>query len=155
MLNDALHDNDLGALIRFRTVGNVFNLRRLTSKTRILLTCWSEIFLSLTTGHFLHTRSTTFKLLPTLSPDPHAVSDWRSVWRKQRWFISQSHEQTTQLQPSQSTTTQWKSLTSSHTWAARYHRTHWLTTRSRHGLAKRAGRSANSPSASGANAECG
>ena len=27
MLNDAFHDNDLGALIRFRTDGNVFNLR--------------------------------------------------------------------------------------------------------------------------------
>ena len=35
MLNDAFHDNDLGALIRFRTDGNVFNLRRLNSKTRI------------------------------------------------------------------------------------------------------------------------
>ena len=57
--------------------------------------------------------------------------------------------------PSQSTTTHWKSLISSHTWAARYHRMHGLTTRSRHGLAKRAGRSANSPSTSGANAECG
>ena len=34
MLNDAFHDNDLGALIRFRTDGNVFNLRRLNSKTR-------------------------------------------------------------------------------------------------------------------------
>ena len=34
MLNDAFHDNDLGALIRFRTDGSVFNLRRLTSKTR-------------------------------------------------------------------------------------------------------------------------
>ena len=32
-LNDAFHDNDLGALIRFRTDGNVFNLRRLNSKT--------------------------------------------------------------------------------------------------------------------------
>ena len=31
---DAFHDNDLGALIRFRTDGNVFNLRRLNSKTR-------------------------------------------------------------------------------------------------------------------------
>ena len=29
MLNDAFHDNDSGALIRFRTDGNVFNLRRL------------------------------------------------------------------------------------------------------------------------------
>ena len=29
-----LYDNDLGALIRFRTDGNVFNLRRLNSKTR-------------------------------------------------------------------------------------------------------------------------
>ena len=34
MLNDAFHDNDLGSLIRFRTDGNVFNLRRLNSKTR-------------------------------------------------------------------------------------------------------------------------
>ena len=34
MLYDAFHDNDLGALIRFRTDGNVFNLRRLYSKTR-------------------------------------------------------------------------------------------------------------------------
>ena len=34
MLNDAFHDNDLGALIRFRTDGNVFNLGRLNSKTR-------------------------------------------------------------------------------------------------------------------------
>ena len=34
MLNDAFHDNDLGALIRFRTDGNVFNLRRLKSRTR-------------------------------------------------------------------------------------------------------------------------
>ena len=34
MLNDAFHDNDFGALIRFRTDGNVFNLRRLNSKTR-------------------------------------------------------------------------------------------------------------------------
>ena len=34
MLNDAFHDNDLGALIRFRTDGNVFNLPRLNSKTR-------------------------------------------------------------------------------------------------------------------------
>ena len=34
MLYDAFHDNDLGALIRFRTDGNVFNLRRLNSKTR-------------------------------------------------------------------------------------------------------------------------
>ena len=34
MLNDAFHDNDLGALIRFRTDRNVFNLRRLNSKTR-------------------------------------------------------------------------------------------------------------------------
>ena len=34
MLNGAFHDNDLGALIRFRTDGNVFNLRRLNSKTR-------------------------------------------------------------------------------------------------------------------------
>ena len=34
MLNDAFHDNDLGALIRFRTDGNVFNLRRLKSSTR-------------------------------------------------------------------------------------------------------------------------
>ena len=34
MLNDAFLDNDLGALIRFRTDGNVFNLRRLNSKTR-------------------------------------------------------------------------------------------------------------------------
>ena len=34
MLYDAFHDNDLGALIRFRTDGNVFNLRRLKSKTR-------------------------------------------------------------------------------------------------------------------------
>ena len=34
MLNDAFHYNDLGALIRFRTDGNVFNLRRLNSKTR-------------------------------------------------------------------------------------------------------------------------
>ena len=33
MLNDAFHD-DLGALNRFRTDGNVFNLRRLNSKTR-------------------------------------------------------------------------------------------------------------------------
>ena len=75
-----------------------------------LLRCSSEIYFSLTTVHFLHTRSTTFKLLPILSPDLHAVSEWRSVWRKQRWFISQSQEQTTQLQPSQSTTTHWKSL---------------------------------------------
>ena len=34
MLYDAFHDNDLGALIRFRTDGNAFNLRRLNSKTR-------------------------------------------------------------------------------------------------------------------------
>ena len=34
MLYGAFHDNDLGALIRFRTDGNVFNLRRLNSKTR-------------------------------------------------------------------------------------------------------------------------
>ena len=34
MLNDAFHENDLGALIWFRTDGNVFNLRRLNSKTR-------------------------------------------------------------------------------------------------------------------------
>ena len=34
MLNDAFHDNDLGALIRFRTDGNVFNLRRLKSRIR-------------------------------------------------------------------------------------------------------------------------
>ena len=34
MFYDAFHDNDLGALIRFRTDGNVFNLRRLNSKTR-------------------------------------------------------------------------------------------------------------------------
>ena len=34
MLNDAVHNNDVGALIRFRTDGNVFNLRRLNSKTR-------------------------------------------------------------------------------------------------------------------------
>ena len=34
MLNGAFHDNDLGALIWFRTDGNVFNLRRLNSKTR-------------------------------------------------------------------------------------------------------------------------
>ena len=34
LLYDAFHDNDLGVLIRFRTDGNVFNLRRLNSKTR-------------------------------------------------------------------------------------------------------------------------
>ena len=34
MLYDAFHDNDLGALILFRTDGTVFNLRRLNSKTR-------------------------------------------------------------------------------------------------------------------------
>ena len=34
MLYVAFHDNNLGALIRFRTDGNVFNLRRLNSKTR-------------------------------------------------------------------------------------------------------------------------
>ena len=34
MLNDAFHNNDLGALIRFRTDGKVFNLRRFNSKTR-------------------------------------------------------------------------------------------------------------------------
>ena len=34
MLNDAFHDNDLEALIRFRTDGDEFNLRRLNSKTR-------------------------------------------------------------------------------------------------------------------------
>ena len=34
MFYDAFHDNDLGALIRSRTDGNVFNLRRLKSKTR-------------------------------------------------------------------------------------------------------------------------
>ena len=81
MLNDAFHDNDLGALIRFRTDGDVFKLRRLNSKTRTSM-CWPEIYFSLTTVHVLRTRSTTFKLLPMLSPDPHAVSDWRSVWRK-------------------------------------------------------------------------
>ena len=35
MLYDAFRDIDLGALIRFRIDGNVFNLRRLNSKTRI------------------------------------------------------------------------------------------------------------------------
>ena len=35
MLNDAFHDNDLGALRRFRTDGNV-NLRRLNSKQELL-----------------------------------------------------------------------------------------------------------------------
>ena len=34
MLSTAFRDNDLGALIRFRTDGNVFNLRRLKSKRR-------------------------------------------------------------------------------------------------------------------------
>ena len=34
MLNDEFHDNELGALIRFRTDGNVFYLGRLNSKTR-------------------------------------------------------------------------------------------------------------------------
>ena len=33
-LTDAFHDNDLGALIRYRTDGNVFSVRRLNSKTR-------------------------------------------------------------------------------------------------------------------------
>ena len=33
MLNDAFHDNNLGALVRFRTDGTVFNLQRLKSKT--------------------------------------------------------------------------------------------------------------------------
>ena len=33
MLNDAFHDNDLGALTGFRTDGNLFNLRRITSNT--------------------------------------------------------------------------------------------------------------------------
>ena len=35
MLYDAFRDDDLGALIRFRTDGNVFNPRRLNSKTII------------------------------------------------------------------------------------------------------------------------
>ena len=150
MLNDAFHDNDLWALIRFRTDGNVFNIRRLNSKTRT-----SKVLIRalLFPDDRAHTVDDIQAITNAFARS--AVSDWRSVWRKQRWFISQSQEQTTQLQPSQSTKTHWKSLKSSHTWAARYHRIHWLTTISRHGLAKRAGCSANSPSASGANAECG
>ena len=118
--------------------------------------CWSDIYFSLTTVHFLHTRSTTFKLLPTLSPDPHAVSDWRSVWRKQRWFISQSQEQTihssnhhNRQQPTES---HWQvpilgqhNITECIDWR-RDLGTDWQSER---------GRSAYSPSASGANAECG
>ena len=40
-----------------------------------LLRCWSELYCSLTT---VHTRSTTFKLLPTLSPDPPFRTDDQS-----------------------------------------------------------------------------
>ena len=68
-------NNDLGALIRFGTDGNVFYLRRLNPKTRtskVLI----EISFSLMNVHLLHTRSTTFKQSTTLSPDPHAVSNW-------------------------------------------------------------------------------
>ena len=61
-----------------------------------LLRCWSEIYFSLTTVHFLHTRSTTFKLLPTLSPDPHGDL---SAKARSRQHSSNHHK---------STTTHWK-----------------------------------------------
>ena len=57
MLYGAFHDHDVGALIRFRTDGNVFNLRRHNSKTRTSKVLIRDL------------------LLPTLLPDPHAVSD--------------------------------------------------------------------------------
>ena len=154
MLYDAFHDNDLGALIRFRTDGNVFNLRWLNSKTRTLKVLIRDLLFADDCALLAHTVDDIQAITNAFARSARRFGLTISV-KKTEVIYQSNQEQTTQLQPSPSTTTRWTSLTSSPTWAARYRRMHWLTTRFRHGLAKRAGRSANSPSASGANAECG
>ncbi len=69
MFSDAFHDNDLGALIRFRTDGNVFTLQRLNSKTRTSKVLIKDLLFDLS-----RRRLNTFPSVRNRMSDPKSLS---------------------------------------------------------------------------------
>ena len=103
MLNDAFHDNDLlGALIRFRTDGNVFNLRRLNSKTSKVLI--RDLLFADDCALLAHTVDDIQAITNAFARSARRFGLTFSL-TKTEVIYQPKPEQITQLQPSQSTTT--------------------------------------------------
>ena len=150
MLNDAFHDNDLGALIRFRTDGHIFNLQRLNSKTRTSKVLIRDLLFGDDCALIAHTVDNIQAFARSARRFGLTIS------LKKTEVIYQPKPGADYTAPTITIDNNPLKVTDKFTYlGSTISQNALIKTRYRHGLAKRAGRSANPPSASGANAECG